>query len=264
MNIISAIENFINSTNAKINKIAKSTKFLIRRGKLKPETFFMLLTIGQSELHEVTLDSLAEKSGEYQNNLKITKQGLYQRMETGSELMKEIYNQTTLENTETGELHIKDLGYYDGRYFEEIDKKQAYFLSKIKKDTKLYEYKGMIYEEIDIAKMLKKSNDMIDRKIFIKKSSGKMYELRLTGMKLPQKIRDEKKRQAYKTAKKQGKQLTEKEIQMLEWFLVITNVSTDMLDVKTIGELYRLRWPIILISALFAISRCKFRKLLLH
>ena len=74
-----------------------------------------------------------------------------------------------------------------------------------------------------------------------------MYGVRVTGLRLPQKISDEKKRKAYKVSKSKGKQLTEKEIQMLDWFIVITNVPEDMLTVKTIGELYRLRWHIELI-----------------
>jgi len=55
---------------------------------------------------------------------------------------------------------------------------------------------------------------------------------------------NERKRKAYKNAKNSGRQLSEKEIQMLDWFLVITNVYEDMLTAETIGELYRLRWQI--------------------
>jgi hypothetical protein len=331
MNIISTIENFINRTKENITKIASETNFTKRKGNIKPETFFLTMTVGQAELHEISLNTLAEKTSTFQENLEISKQAMFQRMEAGADFMNELYkeafeditkksmhletievlkqfkdvkltdgttislpdklkglykglggknaisaiklqvtysiltntitaiddfsatvndtkyNQTTLKNIEANELYIKDLGYYDGNYFEDIDKAGAYFLSKIKKSTHLYEIKNNKYEEINIAKMLKKSVDIIDRNVYIKKSSGSMYEVRITGIKLPEKIRNERKRKAYKEAKKKGKQLTEKEIQMLDWFLIITNVPSDMLDAKTIGECYRIRWQVELV-----------------
>jgi len=145
---------------------------------------------------------------------------------------------------EPGELSIKDLGYYDGDYFQKIELKQAFFISRIKTNCVLYENKCGTYETVDILKFLVKKDVQIDKNLFIKLSTGDMYEIRVTGIKLPTKVSDERKRKAYKTAKSNNKQLTSKEIQMLNWFLVITNVAEDMLTVETIGELYRLRWQI--------------------
>lgn len=328
MDILTTMGDFINNTRNKINEIAIKTRFKIRESKIKPETFVSALTVGQIELHEVTLDTLAGKCEELQEELDVSKQALFQRMEAGSELLKEVYmhafmetaeknvrlenievlkqfkdikitdgttmalpdklkdlykglggtnsisaiklqatysvfkhefvglddfsatkndatyNETTLESIESGELSIKDLGYYDGDYFQKMDDKRAFFISRIKTNCILYDMIAGEYKILDIAKFLKNSVTKIDKRLFIRQSSGGMYEVRVTGLKLPVKVSDERKRKAYKNAEKNGKQLTEKEIQMLNWFLVITNVPEDMLTVETIGELYRLRWQI--------------------
>lgn len=154
------------------------------------------------------------------------------------------YNEETLRTIEAEELIIKDLGYYNGDYFQKIDSKNAYYISRIKTNCVLYALNKGKYEIVDITKMLKDSKIDLDKRLFIKLSSGDMYETRLTGVKLPRKISDERKRKAYKNAKNNGKQLTAKEIQLLDWFLVITNVEEDKLSVETICELYRLRWQI--------------------
>lgn len=328
MDIITAIGDFINTTRNKISEIAVKTGFKVRESKIKPETFVLALTVGHAELHEVTLDTLAGKFEEIQEDLKVTKQALFQRMQTGSELLKEVYtlalkevsakslkietmevlkqfkdikitdgttislpdklkglykglggtnaaaaikiqatysvfkhefvgldsfsatkndatyNENTLSTIEAGELAIKDLGYYDGDYFQKVDSKQAYFISRIKTNCVLYALKHGKYEAVDIAKLLKDSKSKLDKNILIKLSSGGMYEVRITGLKLPQKVSNERKRKAYKNAKSNGKQLTAKEIQLLDWLLVITNVPEDMLSAETICELYRLRWQI--------------------
>jgi len=289
----------------------------------------LALTAGQTELHEVTLDTLVGKLEEFQEGLSVTKQALHPRMKKGSELLKEVYNlafadisqkSTKLEHMEvlkqfkdikitdgttislpdklkdvykglggtnadaaikiqatysvfnrefvgldcfsatkndatynedtlntmieSGELWIKDLGYYNSNYFQEVDKKKAFFISRIKTNTVLYELTCGEFKILDVVKMLKFSDEILDKRLFLKQSSGDMYEMRLVGKKLPTKVSDERKRKAYKNAKSNGKQLTEKEIQLLDWFLVITNVPEDMLSVDTICELYRLRWQI--------------------
>ena len=328
MNIITALDGFIKSAQSNINEIAIKTGFKKRESKIKPETFVHVLTLGQSELHEITLDTLAGKFEEMQEGLKVTKQGLFQRLQAGAEMLKELYelafaafcekstkletmevlkqfkdikitdgttislpdklkglykglggknaisalkiqatysvfkhefvglesfsatkndttyNDKTLETIDEGELIIKDLGYYDSDYFEKLDNKQAFFISRLKTSCVLYALHNGIYEAVDIAKVLKTTQSKLDKRLFIKKTSGKIYEIRLTGIKLPTRVSDERKRKAYKNAKNNSKQLTTKEIQMLDWFLVLSNIPEDMLAAETIGELYRLRWQI--------------------
>lgn len=328
MDIISAIGDFINNTQKRVNELAEKTGFKLRKSKLEPKTFVMALTTGQLELHEITLDTIANKCEEIQDGLTVSKQAIHQRMVAGSELMKEVfekafadvsskhtrlesmeilkqfkdikitdgttislpnklrtyykglggknsdaaiklqttysvfrhefvsidsfsatkndatYNETLLNSLEPEELSIKDLGYYDGDYFQEIENKRAYFISRIKTNCIFYEKKLDTYVPVDITESFAKRKTCFDRKLFIKLSTGSMFEIRITGLKLPRIVSAERKRKAYKSAKSKKKQLTSREIQLLDWFIVITNVNAEMLTVETIGELYRLRWQI--------------------
>jgi hypothetical protein len=159
------------------------------------------------------------------------------------------YNKVIIEKIKPGELHIRDLGYYDSENFSNIIEKQAYFLSRIKVNTKLYKYnvKEKKYEEIDYCKLYKSADLEIDTEIFIKQKQGKMLRVRLVCIKLPEETISKRLQKAHKEAKSKGKALTKKERLMLRWNVFITNVSVEMLDAKQICKLYRLRWQLELV-----------------
>lgn len=83
-----------------------------------------------------------------------------------------------------------------------------------------------------------------DKEVYLKIDNENMENVRLVGHRLPEEKINEKKRKANQKAKQKGKTLTKKEKILLEWFLVITNVSADILSLETVCELYRLRWQI--------------------
>jgi hypothetical protein len=159
------------------------------------------------------------------------------------------YNEVILKNIKPGELHIRDLGYYDSENFSNIKEKQAYFLSRIKINTKLYKYneKEKKYEEIDYCKLYKSADSAIDTEIFIRQPKGTMLKVRLVCIKLPEEAISKRLHKANKEAKRKGKTLLKKERLMLRWNVFITNVSTEMLEAKQICKLYRLRWQLELI-----------------
>lgn len=158
-------------------------------------------------------------------------------------------NQETIKNIKAGELYIKDLGYYSCEYFSEIKSKQAYYLSRIKTNTKLFEYNSREkkYHEIDYCKLLKSAEASIDREMYINFKNNKMFKVRLVCIKLPEEIISKRLFKANKEAKSKGKTLTKKEKLMLRWNVFITNVETEMLSAEKICQLYRLRWQIELI-----------------
>lgn len=328
MNIITALDDFINTQKSQIDFLAMVSKFKQREGFLTPITFLIAFTFGLHELNDITLDLLASKCEEIQDNLKLTKQALFQRLEFGAEFLKEIYltsfskytnttqefkhidvlnqfsdvkftdgttislpdklenlykgmggknadsamkiqatyslfnrvftefnifsatehdcsyNKTLLDKMLENELHVNDLGYFDKKYFSEVDDKRAFYISRIKKNTVAYELNNEDYSEVAFDELLNNCENNIDKELFLKTDKQKMLKIRLVGVKLPENKINEKKRKANKLAKQKGKVLTEKEKIFLEWFIVITNVPEDMLCIETISELYRLRWQI--------------------
>ena len=76
----------------------------------------------------------------------------------------------------------------------------------------------------------------------------------LVGVKIPEKVYNERIRKARK-GKAKGKELIAEEIERLKWILIITNVEEEILDAETICECYRVKWQIMPISALLALCR---------
>jgi hypothetical protein len=239
-------------------------------------------------LKEITLKTILRKCENIQDGLKISKQGLFKRMEAGARLMEELYknifnessknefksdylsklnqfddvfltdastvslpekleelyeglggknansalkiqttysilqqkitdldlysatkndatyNKVTLSNIKENALYIKDLGYYSGKYFDEVEQNGAYYLSRIKSNTKLFEYneKEDTYKEIDYCKTYRCNDSFIDENCFIRLTGSKMLKVRLVCVKLPEDVISERLRKANKNAKK--------------------------------------------------------------
>lgn len=322
-------------TSRQIVETAKDTGFMRRMGKLLPDTFFRAFTIGLWDLHDVSLNTLAGKCEDLQGGLKLTRQGLFGRIDAGAKFLKELLSQVTdyvsgkvlstetvevlrqfrdvyicdssiisipekLESEHKGlggtnakaaikvqavfsvldrafksieilkatgndsdktmdlaarlsrlELIIFDLGYYNAKAFRGIDDKGAYFISRVKSNTKFYEedpYKKSKYIKADIARELKlHGKTLIDKYIYIGGNSNTRMKVRLVAVRLPNKVAAERIRKARKNAKSKGKTLTKEQIRLLAWNVMITNVPDDMLDAQAICELYRIRWQIELI-----------------
>jgi hypothetical protein len=149
------------------------------------------------------------------------------------------------------ELIIFDLGYYNAKAFRDIDEKGAFFISRVKSNTVFYERnprKADKYIKIDITKDLKLYNKKTEDKwIYIGGTTNNRMKVRLVAVRLPNPIAAERIRKARKKAKSKGRELTKGEIRLLAWNVMITNVPEDMMQAKTICELYRIRWQIELI-----------------
>jgi NTP pyrophosphatase (non-canonical NTP hydrolase) len=155
------------------------------------------------------------------------------------------YVEELVKDLDKNGLVIMDLGYYGVKNFKMIEEKEGYFISKIKINTNIYKTEKKT-EKIGLKNELKNKNE-IDEKVVIRGQQGKWMEVRLVGIKLPEKVYNEKIRKARNTAKPKGKTLTKETLERLKWVLMVTNVESEKLDVKAITEIYRIRWQIELI-----------------
>lgn len=62
----------------------------------------------------------------------------------------------------------------------------------------------------------------------------------------PEKVA-EARRKAKQRAKKKGREVSEKTLYLGDWVFVLTTLSTELVDTKTAGLLYRLRWQVELV-----------------
>lgn len=143
---------------------------------------------------------------------------------------------------EEGDLVIRDLGYFNLSQLSRISSKGSKFISRLSKTTNAYLNKED-KEPINLIQHLKSleiEKRNVDTDIYI----GKLERLhvRLIGIKVPPEV-VEARRQQYKINRK--KQEPSEELQ--EWngyTLMITNISREILSLKMILKLYKIRWQI--------------------
>lgn len=152
----------------------------------------------------------------------------------------------TVEQVEKGSLIIRDLGYYTCKVLEGIHEREAYFISRMKPKTNLYQKTAegdfeklnlkIIHEKMDKAKL-----SHMELPIYI---GEKKLSVRLIIEILPEKIVSKRIATARKEARKKGRQLSEEYKVYAALNLFITNVSEKWIPTEHIRTLYRLRWQI--------------------
>ncbi|MCL2322960.1 MAG: IS4 family transposase, partial [Oscillospiraceae bacterium] len=176
------------------------------------------------------------------------------------------YAEEIIKRAEKNDLIINDLGYYGISGFKAIEEKGAFFISRTKSNSNFYKVENKS-KKIEIKEELK-GKEKIDKEVVVKGANGEWMEVRLVGIRLPEEVYNERIRKAKIEAKKKqkatiekakmngktitnemtkGEVLTAEEIERLQWILIITNVGEEILGVKLVCEIYRIRWKIELI-----------------
>jgi len=165
-----------------------------------------------------------------------------------------------IDDVEAGDLCIKDLGYFNLKVFGEINKKDAYYISKIKSTTSVYsdndDYEKYYYNtkrnseprKIDIAKVtetLCEGESIELDNIYIGQAHSIKSRLIIT--KLPKEIKENRRKKREKKASKRNLKSSSDKFDGANAY--ITNITKEKLDMKSIAHLYKLRWGIMLISA---------------
>jgi len=146
---------------------------------------------------------------------------------------------------EQGVLYIRDLGYYKMETFEKIDKAGASFLSRMKKNTIIYEKTDKEdLEQVDLVDVVKKMRKAkIKRKSIWVYISEKHLYVRLIIEAIPDEARKKRVRNLKKSTKK-GKQLKKHTLVLAGYNLYITNIKEEDLPMEKVRLIYSIRWQI--------------------
>ncbi len=151
----------------------------------------------------------------------------------------------------SGELLLYDLGYFHQNSMIDLAERGAYFLSRFNHRTGVYTKKADgTWEKFQIEKELKKAYrrgmSFCEFDVWIVKD-GRELMVRLIAERAPEKVANERRRKAKKTAKKKGRKPTKKHLYLMNWSLYITNAGRDKLPARAVGVVYPLRWYIELV-----------------
>lgn len=185
------------------------------------------------------------------------------------------YLNTMSEYIEPGDLKLADLGYYKASYLKEIDRKKAFYISKLKSDTRIYIRnpnpdkhkngnikKSTKYIKIDIQELVKPLSEgetMELKDVYI--GQKKDLKSRLIVTKLTEENKRQKQIKHTKEIKKGRGKLNERNVAWNSFNVYITNTNTDILSAERVHHIYSLRWQIELMfkiwKSIFKINNVK-------
>ncbi|MFP3126681.1 IS4 family transposase [Ectobacillus funiculus] len=191
----------------------------------------------------------------------------------------QVYGSQCIDSLEEGDVRIGDLGYFSLEDFRAISEKEAYFLSRLKLNTRVY-YKnpnpetfqnGTIkkhseYIQIDFEQLLNtlqpgETKELSDVYVgMYEKLPVRVIVYRLTEQQLRNREKDMAKKE-----KKKGITYKERSKRLSAINLYCTNIPTEYAEASQIHDFYSLRWQIEILfktwKSFFSIHVCKKIKL---
>jgi len=147
----------------------------------------------------------------------------------------------------TGTLHLADLGYFSVERLQQLGHEQVYFLTRLAARTMLYDATG---REWTISAFLKnQKGDLVDVPMQI----GKTLRLpcRLVAVRVPPSVVAKRRERLQKRSTHRKTKPHPDSLTLTEWTLYVTNVPTELLNVREIQVLARCRWQIELLFKLW-------------
>jgi len=167
------------------------------------------------------------------------------------------YLPTLERGIEPNDLHLKDLGYFKVDHFKYIEECGAFYLSKLKSSSVIYEKndnpeimsngkvkKDSLYKRIDIKEIVKplaegQTIELLD--IYIGKTK---FKTRLIVTKLTEECKRKREENFFNTAKKKEKKNIVKNTFWASINIYVTNISVETMDKEQLHDIYSLRWQI--------------------
>ena len=143
-------------------------------------------------------------------------------------------------------LYLADLGFFRLERLQQIVAQQAFFLSRLRAGTKLYNAQG---QELDLPGWLATQEPTVDVPVLL----GKRQQLlaRLLAVRVPQEVADQRRRRLREEAKRKGQMVSTERLALADWTIFITNVPVEMLSLAEALIVARARWQIELLFKLW-------------
>lgn len=146
---------------------------------------------------------------------------------------------------EKGDLMLTDLGYFKLNVFQKLTAKGAWFLSRFLIGTTLRD--AATSEKIDLGATLRRVVGNVLEMNVIMGNDEHQVPCRLIGLRVTEQAANARRRKLRKEAKKKGRTPSRNHLALCDWTLFVTNTPSEILSVKFVLSLYRLRWQIELV-----------------
>lgn len=162
---------------------------------------------------------------------------------TGIKVNDNSQSSNILDYLKPDDLVLRDLGYLSNKILKKIAKKDAWFISRLKDNSKYF--LPETDQEFNLAKELKKLFGNGQNKFIKVLTIGKAEKLTATVVA----VRLNEDQVARRLKKYHGKydkkqQMSDSKKELLHWSVMVTNIAKDKVDIDQIFKLYTLRWQI--------------------
>ncbi len=139
-----------------------------------------------------------------------------------------------------GSLRIADLGYFNIPVLKQIDQSNAYFLTRVQHQVKIY-VDGVKH---DLVRWLNsQGTGVVDHPIEL--GVEERFACRLIAFRVPEEVANRRRRKLKATTRsKRGGQPSAGSLAACDWEFMVTNLDEEQLSVKEAIVLYRARWQI--------------------
>lgn len=146
---------------------------------------------------------------------------------------------------EKDDLVIRDLGYFVLKSIQDIEKAEAYYVSRWKVSEIIYDSKDAV-KPVDLEKFIQKHmyKGLADIQVFVGKNK---HPVRLIACLMDEEAINKRLRDANTVSKRRGAQISKKKKALLRFSIYITNVPESILSSTSVMAVYRARWRVELI-----------------
>jgi Transposase DDE domain len=139
-----------------------------------------------------------------------------------------------------GELHLRDLGYFDLDVLHAIAAAGAFYLTRVQDSTGLYTTDG---QPLALAQLARHGpDDVLDQPVQL--GSKQRLAARLVMVRVPPDVAAARRRALRAKAKKKGYTPSADKLALCAWNVYVTNVPATRLDVAEVLALARARWQV--------------------
>ena len=146
-----------------------------------------------------------------------------------------------------GSLSLADLGYFDLAQLRAVGDQQAFWLTRWRAGTCLYDAAG---QRLDLVRWLQQQRrDRIEDAVCV--GAQQRLPARLLAVRVPPEVVAQRRRQLKEAARKHGTAVNPERWALASWTLLLTNVPAEKLSLSEVLVVARVRWQIELLFKLW-------------
>lgn len=154
-----------------------------------------------------------------------------------------------LSHTQPGALHLFDLGYFHQQVLADLDRRGAFFITRLDYRTGLFSTEDPALRLELLSLLRKMPGDRMELPLRI--GCSVHLPVRALFIRLPPAVVEERRRKVIARMQAKGKTPSADYLELLAWNFIITNVPAEWLSFDQILLLYRVRWQVELVFKLW-------------